>query len=149
MSTAPGQPDRPRGTASPGRLVPRIVARLIDAVVLAVVGIALGLILDFGMVWLSIQTVVVFGYFVILDVAWGTTLGKRLLGLQVTRPHGGRPTVRQATIREAFTLLGAIPFAGPVLALVAWIVIVVTINASPTGQGKHDRLAGGTLVVAA
>jgi len=46
-------------------------------------------------------------------------------------------------------VLGAIPFAGPVLALAAWIWIIITIRASPSGQGKHDTLAGGTRVVRA
>lgn len=146
MITDPIHPDREPGTASSAKLVPRIVARLVDAVIVAVVGIALGPALDFGPAWLMIQTVLVFGYFVILDVSWGTTLGKRLLGLEVRGPDGGAPTVRQAAIREAFTLVGAIPYAGPALALIAWIVIMVTIDSSPTGQGKHDELAGGTRV---
>jgi len=33
------------------------------------------------------------------------------------------------------------------LAFVAMIVIAVTITGSPTKQGKHDELAGGTQVV--
>jgi uncharacterized RDD family membrane protein YckC len=125
----------------------RFGARVIDAVALVAVGAALGPLLDFGFAWLGLQAALVFVYFVVLDVAVGTTLGKRLLGLKVIGPQGGRPTGRQAAVREAFTVLGAIPYAGPVLALAAWIVIAVTINSSPTGQGKHDELAGGTQVV--
>ena len=34
-------------------------------------------------------------------------------------------------------------FNGPI----AYIVIAVTISGSPTKQGKHDELAGGTQVV--
>ena len=30
---------------------------------------------------------------------------------------------------------------------IAYIVIAVTINASPCKQGKHDELAGGTQVI--
>lgn len=139
----------PRGTGDedPGRLAPRTGARLIDAALLAAGGTALGLVLDFGSAWLVLQAVVVFAYFVLLDSAWGTTVGKRVLGLAVRGPGGGKPTVGQAAVREAFVLLGAVPYAGPVLALLAWIVILVTVNASPTGQGKHDELAGGTRVV--
>jgi uncharacterized RDD family membrane protein YckC len=70
-------------------------------------------------------------------------------GLRVLGPDGGRPTLRQALIRESFTVLGAIPFAGPLLALAAWIWIAATIRSSPTGQGKHDTLAGGTRVATA
>ena len=36
---------------------------------------------------------------------------------------------------------------GGLLAVVAYIVIAVTINNSPTKQGKHDELAGGTQVI--
>lgn len=59
------------------------------------------------------------------------------------------PSLRQALIREAFTVLGAIPFAGPLLALVAWTKIVMTIRSSPIRQGQHDLLAGGTRVIRA
>lgn len=121
---------------------------MIDAGAVALVGVPLGLLLDFGPGWLLLQAGLVYGYFVVLDVSWGTTVGKRLVGLRVTGPAGGPPSVRQAAIREAFTILGSVPYVGPLLALVAWIVIAVTINASPTRQGKHDDLAGGTKVVA-
>jgi uncharacterized RDD family membrane protein YckC len=148
MSIEEGPATAPPSARSPGRLLPRLIARIIDALVLGVIGTLFGSALDFSFVWLTLQSVLVFAYFVVLDVTWGTTVGKRLLGLQVIGPAGGHPSVRQAAIREAFTLLGAVPYAGPVLALVAWIVIGATINSSPTGRGKHDELAGQTQVVA-
>jgi uncharacterized RDD family membrane protein YckC len=147
MSATPEDTQRPHAASTPGGVVPRIVARVIDAVILVVVGGAVGLAMDFNVLWLVLQAVMVFAYFVVLDVAWGTTPGKRLLGLRVTGPGGASPTAGQAAAREAFTLLGAIPFAGPLLALIAWIVIVVTVAKSPQGQGAHDTLAGGTRVV--
>lgn len=137
------------GAQAPGTLGRRFAARLIDAGAVALVGVPLGLLLDFGPGWLLLQAGLVYGYFVVLDVSWGTTLGKQLVGLRVTGPQGGRPTVQQAAVREAFTIVGSVPYVGPLLALVAWIVIAVTINASPTRQGKHDDLAGGTRVVVA
>jgi uncharacterized RDD family membrane protein YckC len=133
----------------PGEVLPRLGARVIDSVLLAVVGVILGVLLDFGYLWLAVQAIGVFAYFVLLDTYFGTTIGKRLLGLTVTGPDGARPTAGRAAVREAFTLLGAIPFIGPVLSLIAWIVIGVTIHSSPTRQGKHDDLAGGTRVIAA
>jgi uncharacterized RDD family membrane protein YckC len=133
--------------AQPAGIGRRFVARVVDFVILAVLGLVLGVALDFGFAWLVIQAVMVFAYFVLLDVFAGTTPGKLVMGLRVTGPDGGRPTMREALVREAFTLLGAIPFAGPVLALAAWVVIAVTINSSPTNRGKHDELAGGTRVV--
>ena len=68
--------------------------------------------------------------------------------LEVVSVAGGRPSVTQALIREAFTLLGAIPFIGPFLAIAAWVWIVKTIQADPQRRGTHDRMAG-TLVVKA
>lgn len=137
------------GSGAPADLAPRLGARVIDAVILVILGGLLGLLLGFGFAWLVVQAVVVFGYFVLLDTTRGTTPGKQILGLRVTGPEGGSPTTGQAAAREGFVLLGAIPFAGPVLALIAWIVIAVTISSSPTRQGKHDELAGGTRVVTA
>ncbi|MPZ60433.1 MAG: RDD family protein [Propionibacteriales bacterium] len=136
--------------AVPGDLGPRLGARVIDGVILLVVGVLLGMALDFGVVWLVIQAFLVFAYFVVLDTSWGTTPGKRLFGLRVTGgADGGPPTLGGSAIREAFTLLGAVPYAGALLALAAWITIAVTVNSSPTKQGAHDRLAGGTQVVRA
>jgi hypothetical protein len=40
-----------------------------------------------------------------------------------------------------------IPIIGGFLSLAAWIIIAVTINSSPSKQGKHDELAGGTQVL--
>ena len=78
----------------------------------------------------------------------GATLGKKMLGCRSTAPGGApRPDVQQSAIRNSFTLLPIIPYMGGLLALIAYIVIAVTINSSPTKQGKHDELAGGTQVV--
>lgn len=149
MTTEPNNLGGPPGPGAPGELLPRLAARLIDAIVVAVVGAPLGFMLDFNFVWLALQAALVFGYFVALDAYYGTTLGKQLLGLKVTGPDGGKPTVAQAAVREAFTLLGAIPIVGGVLAAIAWIAIAVTIHGSAFNQGKHDELAGGTRVVRA
>ena len=58
-----------------------------------------------------------------------------------------KPTAQQSAIRNSWTLLPIIPFIGGLLGFIAIIVIAVTINGSPTKQGKHDELAGGTQVV--
>lgn len=149
MTTTPQRAHDPAGSDVSAHLLPRIGARLIDALLLAGLGGAAGGIIGFGPGWLALQTVIVFAYFVLLDTMVGTTVGKRILGLAVTGADNPNPTMRQAAIREAFTLVGAIPFAGPPLAAIAWIAIVASMNASPTGQGIHDRLAGGTQVVRA
>jgi uncharacterized RDD family membrane protein YckC len=139
---APPRPEQ----AAPATVGHRAAARLIDAVLVGVLGGALGVLLDFSLLWLALQAALVFGYFVALDTALGTTVGKRVLGLRIEGPTGGRPTLSQGLAREAFVLLGAIPYVGPVLALAAWVAIVVSIRSNPYGQGLHDRFAGGTLV---
>lgn len=89
-------------------------ARVIDSIIVAIIGVVLDFLLNFGSVWVVVQGVLVFGYFVMLDDNYGTTLGKRHLGLAVTGPDGGKRSIQQAAIREAFTLLGAISFRGRV-----------------------------------
>lgn len=140
------------GTTTDGaaaHLLPRIGARLVDALLLAALGVALGNVIGFGPVWLALHALVVFAYFVVQDVVAGTTVGKRVTGLKVIGADGGNPTLRDAAVRESFTLLGAVPFVGPLLAAGAWVAIVATAHASPTGQGIHDRLASGTRVTGA
>jgi hypothetical protein len=89
-----------------------------------------------------------FAYFVAMEVTQGRTLGKMALGLTVRGPGGApKPDFKQSAIRNAFTLLPIVPFIGGFLGVVAMIVIAVTINSSPTKQGKHDELAGGTQVI--
>ena len=78
----------------------------------------------------------------------GWTPGKKLLGMSVRGPGGvAKPTASQSAIRNLFTLLPIIPFIGGLLGVIAIVVIAVTINNSPTKQGKHDEMAGGTQVV--
>ena len=89
-----------------------------------------------------------FLYFLAFESTQGWTIGKKLLGLSVHGPGGApKPTVQQSAIRNSWTLLPIIPFVGGLLGVIAIVVIAVTINSSPTKQGKHDELAGGTQVV--
>jgi hypothetical protein len=60
-----------------------------------------------------------------------------------------KPTAAQSAIRNLWTVLPIIPFVGGLLGFVAIVVIAVTISSSPTKQGKHDELAGGTQVIKA
>ena len=128
-------------------LVPRLAARLIDAALLAATGLAVGAVTGFGYGWFAFQLVLVAGYVVGLDVLAGATLGKALLGLRVVAGAGDRrPTVGEAARREAFVVLGAIPFVGPVLGPLSWAVIARSIQTSGTGEGAHDRWAGTRVV---
>jgi len=127
-----GSPQRP--FVHPGDLVPRFFARLIDGILVNIVVFVLSMFL-FRDDWFLVT-----GLF--------SSVGKRLLGMRVLG-SGGRPkpVFYQSAMRNSFTLLAAVPYVGSLLAFIAYIVIAVTINASPCKQGKHDELAGGTQVI--
>jgi uncharacterized RDD family membrane protein YckC len=162
MTSADFDPDSPRysyppaGSAQrpyvqPGQLTERFFARLIDGIAVNIVVFVLSLFL-FRDYWFLVTGLfsgfLMFGYFVLLEVTQGATLGKRLLGMSVLGPGGRpRPDFSQSAIRNSFTLLAVVPYLGPLLALAAYVVIGVTINDSPCRQGKHDELAGGTQVI--
>jgi uncharacterized RDD family membrane protein YckC len=141
----------PPTSATPGTLGVRFLARIIDGILVAIVAFILALL--FGaqsniLVTGLFSGVLMFIYFVALEVTQGASLGKKLLGLSVRGPGGAaKPDLKQSAIRNSFTLLSIVPYVGGLLALIAYIVIAVTINSSPTKQGKHDELAGGTQVV--
>ncbi|MEJ6538476.1 MAG: RDD family protein [Mycobacterium sp.] len=135
----------------PGGLGVRLGARIIDGIL---VGIVAGIVaMIFGATSNILVTglfsgVLMFAYFVAMEVTRGRTLGKMVLGLSVHGPGGApKPDVKQSAIRNAFTLLTIVPYIGGLLAVIAYVVIAVTINSSPTKQGKHDELAGGTQVI--
>ncbi|HYO04963.1 MAG TPA: RDD family protein [Mycobacterium sp.] len=134
-----------------GALLPRFFARVIDGILVGIVGTIVGIVTD---TWSNIAVtglftgLLMFVYFVAFEVTQGWTPGKKLLGLSVHGPAGApKPDFRQSAIRNAFTLLPIVPFVGGLLGVIAIIVIAVTISGSPTRQGKHDELAGGTQVV--
>ena len=135
----------------PGGLGVRFGARVIDGILVGIVAGIMAMI--FGATSNILVTglfsgVLMFAYFVAMEVTQGRTLGKMLLGLSVHGPGGApKPDVKQSAIRNAFTLLTIVPYIGGLLAVIAYVVIAVTINGSPTKQGKHDELAGGTQVV--
>jgi uncharacterized RDD family membrane protein YckC len=147
----PGGYPPPSGGQEPGGLGLRFAARLIDGII--VNAVAFGIALSIGSLtnyWVTglFSGLLMFIYFLVFESTQGWTPGKKLLGLTVHGPAGApKPDVQQSAIRNVWTLLNIIPFIGGLLTLVAVIVIAVTINSSPTKQGKHDELAGGTQVV--
>jgi uncharacterized RDD family membrane protein YckC len=147
----PPPPPQYSQSGTPGTLGIRFLARIIDGILVLIVSAVLALIVGVQsniLVTGLFSGVLMFAYFVGLEVSQGATLGKKLLGLSVRGPGGApKPDVKQSAIRNSFTLLSIIPYVGGLLALIAYIVIAVTINSSPTKQGKHDELAGGTQVV--
>ena len=147
----PGSYPPPGGGPKPGGLGLRFAARILDGLIVGIIGgIIVYVIGQSSNVWITglFTGVLTFVYFVALEVTQGWTLGKKLLGLSVHGPAGAaKPDFRQSAIRNSWTLLPIVPFIGGLLGVVAIVVIAVTINSSPTKQGKHDELAGGTQVI--
>lgn len=154
------------GIGAPADLGPRILARLIDYVILWAVifvilvplfivfsilgsvggvfggGFSLGS-LFFGVIIAAL----VVGYFAVMESQRGQTVGKMVMGLETQGPNGGKPTTEEAVKRNAWNALNIIPILGGLLQLGASIYIMVTINQSPTKTGWHDEFAGGTKVI--
>lgn len=150
----PGYPQVGYGYASnPGGLGIRFGARIIDGLLVGIVSGVLAALFgssDNIMVTGLFTGLLMFVYFVAMEVTQGRTVGKMLLGMHVRGPAGApKPDFKQSAIRNAFTLLPIIPYVGGLLGVIAIIVIAVTISNSPTKQGKHDEMAGGTQVVKA
>lgn len=173
----PTQPmSAPTGVGLPADLLMRFLARLIDFVLLGIVnvilvsvvivgaimgassgglGMSTGSSFAAGVVQSVLTAAIYLGYFAYLESSRGQTVGKMLLKLETRGPGGGRPTMEQAVKRNAFTaigLIGIIPILGwflsPLLSLVAFIMIAVTINNDNVNrQGWHDKFAGGTSVI--
>jgi uncharacterized RDD family membrane protein YckC len=141
----------PPGGQEPGGLGLRFVARLIDGILVNIVAFLLAIaVSSMSNYWVTglFSGVLMFLYFLAFETMQGWTPGKKLLGLSVHGPGGAaKPTAQQSAIRNVWTLLNIVPIVGGLLTLIAVIVIAVTINSSPTKQGKHDELAGGTQVV--
>jgi uncharacterized RDD family membrane protein YckC len=134
-------------SVAPADIPVRLVARVIDVLLLVAITGTLGMGIGFGYDWLAISAAIVLFYFALFDTLAGATPGKFVMSLRVIGPDGNRPTLRQSVARESFVIPGAVPFVGPFLALGAWVWIFLTVRSSPLRQGKHDMLAGGTRVV--
>ena len=162
-----GGQSAPNTAGQPGDLGTRILAKLIDVIIVGIVagiiGFVVGILLAFSglpgfltrVVTAALGAVLYVGYFAFMESNKGQTVGKMLLKLQVQGPNGGNPTMEEAVKRNAYFalgLLGIIPLLGPLLSFFAWIgaviYLIVTINNNEqTRQGWHDDFAGGTRVI--
>jgi uncharacterized RDD family membrane protein YckC len=159
-NAAPPEHDAPSGQQPAGPFR-RFLARVIDHWIVAIALIPLIYLLraltDISAASKHVRLLVAgpmigiatFAYFVLFEVTLGWTPAKKLFGLTVHGPGGARkPDLKQSAVRNAFQLLWIVPYVvGSWLVVIAWIVIAVTIDRSPTKQGIHDRWAGGTQVV--
>ena len=130
-----------------GHWVLRIIALIIDSFI---IGIVAWILLSFVFVSLlftgALYTLTfpfILGilevlYFAILEVAWGGTIGKRLMGLQVQMTNGNRVAIDKAFIRNISKIYW-------IFLLLDWIIALVTPGADRR-QKYSDRMAGTTVV---
>jgi uncharacterized RDD family membrane protein YckC len=114
----------------------RLVAWLIDAILLAIVGAIVNQIFDQNVAAL-ISTLVGWGYFAGMESsAREATLGKSVMGIAVTDLDGQRISFLRATGRYFAKILSAL------ILLIGYIMAAFTARK----QGLHDLIAG-TLVL--
>ena len=132
----------------------RVIAYIIDSIIIGIVTYVLfnivlySLLFSGGFYWLFgygyyLIFPFIFGilevlYFAILDVAWGGTIGKRVMSLQVQTTNGNRVTFSAAFIRNISKI-------HPLLLLLDWIVGIVT-PGNDRRQKYTDRMARTTVV---
>ena len=128
----------------------RLIAYIIDAIIVSVVSVIIGIIVAAIIVvsgafflfvgyWLFLLT---FGllsilYFIILDVVWGATIGKRLLGFEVQKTSGGRASFGQSFIRNISKIFVLFLFLD-------WLIAVATAG-NDRRQKLTDRWAKTTV----
>lgn len=153
-----GAPVPPAPQAGPGhpatagiRLGARIIDGLIIAVpfwiILAIAGVGVADSPGESFLFGLLGTAIYLGYFVYLESSRGQTPGKQVLNLRTAGPDGGHPTQEQAFRRNAWVLVGIVPFLGGFASLAIAIWIAVTISNDPARRGVHDKWAGGTAVL--
>jgi len=131
----------------------RLIAYIIDVIIIVVATFILGVIAFIataatGSVFLVGGLWITFGlfgllsilYFIILDVIWGATIGKRVMGLQVQTVKGARVTFGQSIIRNISKI-------NPLLVFLDWLIAIIT-NGPDKRQKLTDRWAGTTVIQA-
>jgi uncharacterized RDD family membrane protein YckC len=128
----------------PAEVGNRLVARLVDGLVLGLVAVPLlllGLLPDAGPGAILVG-LAGYVYGVVLD-GTGGTLGKRLLRMVVVDGRGRAPGLGAGATRNLWMLSSLLPgVLGQSVAVAISVVIAVTIARDPLDRGWHDRVAG-------
>jgi len=155
------------GVGRPADVIIRFIARLIDAVLLAIASFVLAFALSpvlpgragtFGffstggfflrnLILAVISAAIYIAYFAFLESSRGQTIGKMIVKLQVQGPDGAKPSLEAALKRNAWLALSIVPALGGLLQFAAAAYIGYTIYDSASNTGWHDQFAGGTQVI--
>jgi len=138
-----------------GHWILRLIALIIDGVILAIIAFILSLLLfvpllfagalvGFWATWWNILGLPFIAgilwilYSVILEISWGATIGKRIVSLQVQTVSGGKITFDKALIRNISKIFW-------LFLILDWLIGVATPGADRR-QKYTDRIAGTTVV---
>ena len=127
----------PTASREYGGFLLRLVAAIIDGILLAIVQFIIGIVIDDTTTNTLINLVIGWLYYAGLESSANqATLGKRAMGLQVTDLDGNRIGFGKATGRYFAKIISAL------ILLIGFIMVAFT----EKKQGLHDMIAG-TLVV--
>ncbi|MFI6501807.1 RDD family protein [Nonomuraea typhae] len=140
----------------------RLVARIVDGVILGIAYAVLSMILAtvLGVGFLAVMltailgAVIYFAYEFVMLRSGGQTIGKKVMGLRVVPAGGnraGRPLTTDAVVSRAGVLWGPLALSFiPVIGFVAYLLYVVNVLwqfwDKPLQQCLHDKLAGTVVV---
>lgn len=117
----------------------RFLALLIDGIILGIIAGILVAILGVQRASISSSTTGLIGiiYFIVLEKIYGGTLGKKALGLRVTREDGAPISWSESIIRNLLRIIDG---------LVGYLVGAIIIWNSPLKQRLGDKLAHTVVV---
>jgi uncharacterized RDD family membrane protein YckC len=128
----------------PAEVGNRLVARLVDGLVIGLVAVPLLLtgVLPAGGSGAILVGLSGYVYGVVFDGTGGTP-GKRLLRMAVVDTRGGAPGLGAGATRNLWMLTSLLPsLIGQSVAVAVSVVIAITIAQHPADRGWHDRVAG-------
>jgi uncharacterized RDD family membrane protein YckC len=149
---------------APAAVVTRVIAYIIDAIILGILGIViLGIIVNDVTIVGSIIRAVIYAvlgflYFGYTWTAWKASPGQRILGLMtVNAADGAALTWTQATMRWAFLfgpsilnslfqLGGGLSSIVNLIVLAYYIYLLYTTATDPRKQGIHDKQATSLVI---
>jgi uncharacterized RDD family membrane protein YckC len=132
----------------------RLVAVVIDLIVLGVVNGLIGLIFHSGSMTnvngaisynssgpgAALQIIIPFVYYIVMEAIWGATLGKMMLGIRVVKLDGSPISWGESIIRNLLRIIDYIPYFIP------YLLGAIFIWTSPTRQRLGDRVAKTVVV---
>lgn len=129
---------------------PRLVAQIVDTVVLVVLFLLVGFVLSGSFTFeyqgeaaypfLSAYGLIVLLYFAILEGTMGATFGKKLVKIKVVREDGSACGIGPAFVRSLLRIIDGLPFL--------YIIGMVLIARSDKKQRLGDRLAKTVVIKA-